>query len=170
MKRVLVIGGNGAGKSYFSVKLSEKTGLPLVHLDRLFWRENRQSVPREEFDRLLAEELAKDSWIIDGNFQRTLPVRLERADTVFLFDFSTVKCFFGVLGRVIRGHGKTRPDMGGGNKERLDFKFLGDVIGFRKRNRKKTSELLKSRPDVEVTVFRSRRQAEKYLDSLPEKQ
>ena len=164
----MVIGGNGAGKSYFTAKLSEKTGLPAVHLDRLFWRENWQNISRDEFDALLSAELEKERWIIDGNFQRTLPLRIERADTVFWFDFSTARCFFGVIGRVIRYHGKVRPDMGGNNKERFDPVFLfRDVLGFRRRNRKKTIALLKSRPDVSAVVFRTRRQADRYLETLP---
>ncbi len=166
MERVLVIGGNGAGKSYFTVKLAEKTGLPAVHLDRLFWRENWQCVPKDEFDRLLKAELEKEKWIIDGTYQRTMPLRFEYVDTVFWFDFSTVKCFFGVIGRIMRNYGKPRPDLGGGNKERIDFKFLKDVIGYRKRNRKKILKLISEHPGVPVTVFRSRRQAEKYLKEL----
>ena len=166
MDRVLVIGGNGAGKSYFTAKLSEKTGLPAVHLDKLFWRENWQSVSREEFDALLVSELEKEKWIIDGNYQRTLPRRLDYADTVFRFDFSTVRCVFGVLGRVIRNYGKTRPDIGGGNRERIDLVFLKDVVSFRRRNKKKTDALLRDRPDVTVVTFRTRRQAERYLKTL----
>jgi adenylate kinase family enzyme len=168
MRRVLVIGGNGAGKSYFSIALSEKTGIPLVHLDRLKWREGWQSASREEFDTLLAAELEKPEWIIDGNFQRTMPWRLEYADTVFYFDFSTVKCVFGVLGRVRRNYGKSRPDMGGGNVEKLDFTFLKDVLRFRRRNSKRTKELLGGHPEIAVTVFRSRRQAERFLKEMKE--
>ena len=166
MNRVLVIGGNGAGKSYFSMKLSEVTGIPVVHLDRLKWRENWQSAPREEFDGRLKEELEKPEWIIDGNFSRTLPLRLEYSDTVFYFDFSTVKCLFGVLGRVFRNHGKCRPDMGGGNVERLDFIFLRDVLRFRRINSKKTKALLASNDRISVSVFKSRKQAEKYIEKL----
>ena len=166
MKRILVIGGNGAGKSYFSKKLSEVTGIPVVHLDRVKWRENWQSVTREEFDSKLMAELERPEWIIDGNFSRTMPLRLEYADTVFYFDFSTVKCLFGVLGRVFRNYGKCRDDMGGGNVERLDFTFLRDVLRFRRVNSKRTKALLAANDCISLTVFKSRRQAEKYIEKL----
>ena len=76
MKRVLVIGGNGSGKSTFSRKLGEKTGLPVVHLDKIFWRGNWEYISREEFDVLLKTELEKAEWIIDGNFERTHEERM----------------------------------------------------------------------------------------------
>lgn len=165
MKRVIVIGSNGAGKSYFSKRLAETTGLPLVHLDVLFWRENWEHVSKEEFDALLEAELQKEEWIIDGNFQRTLKTRLDRCDTVFYFDFSTVRSLCGVIERWVRYHGKTREDMGGQNIERVNAGFLKDVLGFRKRNRKRTYRLLRDYPNVDLVVFYSRKQAMRYLST-----
>ena len=165
MKKVLVIGGNGSGKSTFSKKLSEKTGLPCVHLDKIFWRGNWEYVSREEFDILLSAELEKDEWIIDGNFERTLEERMKSADTVFYFDFPTVACLFGVTERVIKNYGKTRSDMGGNCPERFDFEFYKAILRFNRKNRPKTKALLeKYKPDV--IVFKNRRHAEEYLDSL----
>ncbi len=166
MNKVIVIGSNGAGKSYFSKRLAEKTGLPLVHLDVLFWRENWQNVTKDEFDRLLEHELQKEKWIIDGNFQRTMPKRIDKCDTVFYFDFSTLKSVSGVVERWIKNKGKSRSDMGGNNIERVDFGFLKAVLSFRKKNRKRTYELLSAYPDVNVVVFHSREQAEKYLERV----
>ena len=111
MKRILVIGGNGSGKSTFSKKLGEKTGLPVVHLDKIFWRGNWEYISREEFDVLLENELKKEEWIIDGNFERTLEERMKFCDTVFYFDFSTVQCLFGVTERVLKNYGKTREEV-----------------------------------------------------------
>ena len=81
MKRILIIGNAGAGKSTFAKALSQKLGLPLVHLDQLFWYGDWQTVERSEFDRQLQAELEKPQWIIDGNFSRTLPHRLQYCDT-----------------------------------------------------------------------------------------
>ena len=77
MDRVLIVGGNGAGKSVFAKALAEKSGLPLVHLDALYWKEGWQPAAPEEFDKLLARELKKPRWILDGNIRRTLPLRLQ---------------------------------------------------------------------------------------------
>lgn len=136
MKRILVIGGNGSGKTTISGKLSAKFGLPLVHLDALYWRDNWTTVSRDEFDRLLQIELEKPEWIIDGNFSRTMEHRFRYADTILYFDFSTLKCICGILKRVIKNHGESRPDMGGNCPERFDWQFMKDVFYFNRRNRK----------------------------------
>ena len=165
MKRVLVIGGNGSGKSTFSRKLGKKTGLPVVHLDKIFWRGNWEYIAREEFDLLLSAELNKEKWIIDGNFERTLEERIKFCDTVFYFDFSTAKCLFGVTERVLKNYEKTRPDMGGNCPEKFDLEFYKAILRFNKKNRPKTEALLeKYKP--EVIVFKNRKQAEEYLKNL----
>lgn len=165
MKRVLVIGGNGSGKSTFSKKLGEKTGLPVVHLDKIFWCGNWEYVSREEFDILLNAELEKEEWIIDGNFERTLEKRIQFCDTVFYFDFSTVQCLLGVTERVIKNYGKTRENMGENCPERFDFEFYKAIFRFNRKNRPRTKALLeKYKP--ETIVFKNRKQAEKYLKSF----
>ena len=73
MERIIIIGCGGAGKSTLARKLGEVLDLPVVHLDKLFWKPGWVETSREEFDALLAMELAKDKWIMDGNFNRTMP-------------------------------------------------------------------------------------------------
>ena len=165
MKKILVIGGNGSGKSTFSQKLGEKTGLPLVHLDKIWWRGNWEYISREEFDEKLGAELQKDEWIIDGNFERTLERRLQFCDTVFYFDFSTIQCLFGVTERILNNYGKTRSDMGENCPERFDFEFYKAILRFNKKNRPKTKALLeKYKPNV--IVFKNRKQAEEFLKNV----
>lgn len=165
MKRILVIGGNGSGKSTFSKILAAKTGLPLIHLDKIFWKGNWENISREEFGKKLEEELLKEEWIIDGNFERTLERRLQFCDTVFYFDFSTVQCLFGVTERVLKNYGRTREDMGENCPEKFDFEFYKAILRFNKKNRPKTKALLeKYKP--EVIIFKNRKQAEEYLENI----
>lgn len=166
MKRIIVIGGNGSGKTTFSVALAERLQLPLVHLDRLYWKGNWEHCTKEEFDALLASELEQPLWIIDGNFNRTIPVRLAACDTVFYFDFSTVRCLFGVLSRIIRNHGKCRTDMGGNCPDRFDWQFLHAVVHFNRRNRKRYRRMLGECEGKQVVIFRNRRQVNRYLNAL----
>ncbi len=166
MKRVIVIGCPGAGKTTLAIKLGQKTGLPVVHLDSLFWLPGWTQRPREEFDRLLMEELQKDAWIVDGNYGRTMPLRMEACDTVVCLDSPTIVCILGVIKRVITNHGKTRVDMGKDCPERFDWEFLKFVWNFRKNERKKLLRAMEDNRHKEIIVLKNRRQVKKYLNSL----
>ena len=100
MKRVIVIGSPGAGKSTFSRNLRDRTGLPLYHLDNIWHKPDRTTISREEFDERMGAILAKDRWIIDGNYSRTLELRLKLCDTVFLLDYPLEVCLAGVNDRI----------------------------------------------------------------------
>ncbi len=76
MKKVLIIGCPGAGKSTFGRKLAVKTGLPLHYLDMIWHKPDRTTVSREEFDERLREIMAGPEWILDGNYKRTMAMRL----------------------------------------------------------------------------------------------
>lgn len=170
MKRILIIGSPGAGKTTFALSLQEKLNLPLVHLDNLFWRDNWKCVKREEFDSLLQKELEKENWIIDGNYNRTLRHRMNYCDTVFYFDFSTCSCLWGITKRLIKNYGKTRVDIGGNCPERLDLQkisFYKSVFNFNRQHRKEYRELLSVRSkSINVVIFKNRRQVKEYLENL----
>ena len=172
MNRVIVIGGNGSGKSTFAKQLATVTQLPLVHLDRILWYGNWQTREREEFDALLQAELEKKRWIIDGNYNRTIPLRLSYCDTVFYFDFSTLRCLWGVTRRVLTNLGRVRDDMGGNCRERFSLSFYKSILGFNKAHRKQYHKLLEEagKDGKTVVIFHNRRQVKRYLNTLKEKQ
>ena len=164
MQRIMIIGCPGAGKSTLSRALAEKLGVPLTHLDRLHWREGWQEVSKEEFDRLLAAEIEKPQWVIDGNYTRTIPMRLEKADTVVYLDFGRMRCTLGVLKRVITTHGRVRPDMGDGCPERFDAEFMQYVWNFNKNHRASLYEHIKD-CSAEVIILKSRKEVKKFLEN-----
>ena len=169
MNKILIIGNAGSGKTTFAKKLAVKTSLPLIHLDRLFWKGKWESLSKEEFDPLLQAELEKEEWIIDGNFSRTIPHRLKYCDTVFYFDIPTILCLWGITKRVFLNYGKTRDDMGGECPEYFDQRKLAlyrAVMGFNRKHRKKYRRLLDDAENVDVIIFRNRKQARHYLESL----
>ena len=166
MERIIIIGCGGAGKSTLARKLGEVLDLPVVHLDKLFWKPGWVETSREEFDELLAQELAKDRWIMDGNFNRTIPERMKRCDTIIYLDFTRVVCLLGVLKRVITTYGKVRPDMGEGCPERIDLKFLKWVWNFNKNKRENYYKLLNEVEGIETIVLKNRRAVKKFLKSL----
>ena len=166
MERIIIIGCGGAGKSTLARKLGEVLDLPVVHLDKLFWKPGWVETSREEFDALLAQELAKDQWIMDGNFNRTMPERMKRCDTIIYLDFSRLACLMGVLKRIITTYGTVRPDMGEGCPERIDLEFLKWVWNFNKNKRESYYKLLNEAENVETIVLKNRRAVKLFLKSL----
>ena len=166
MERIIIIGCGGAGKSTLARKLGEVLDLPVVHLDKLFWKPGWVETSHEEFDALLAMELAKDHWIMDGNFNRTMPERMKRCDTIIYLDFSRLACLMGVLKRVLTTYGKVRPDMGTGCPERIDLEFLKWVWNFNKNKRESYYKLLNEAENVETIVRKNRRAVKLFLKSL----
>lgn len=166
MERILIIGCGGAGKSTLARQLGEKLNIPVVHLDQLFWKPGWVERSDEEFDVILEQKLEKPKWIMDGNFNRTMPKRLEKCDAVIYLDFSRFACLRGVAKRVLTNYGKVRPDMGAGCPERFDLDFLKWVWNFNKNKRESYYRLLNEAEGVETIVLKNRRQVKKFLKSL----
>jgi adenylate kinase family enzyme len=138
----------------------------VVHLDKLWWKPGWVGSSREEFDEILAAELEKPQWIMDGNFDRTMPVRIARCDTVIYLDFSRLDCLLGVLKRVITTHGKVRPDMGEGCPERFDVDFLKWIWYYNRNKREGNYRLLNEAEGIETVVLKNRRMVRRFLRSL----
>ena len=166
MQRVLMIGSNGAGKTTFSYALAEKTGLPLIHLDQIYWRGKWEVSPQQEFEQTVLQHAQQPCWIIEGNCLRTLPQRLAYADTVLWFEFPRLQCVFNILKREWHYRGKARPEMPPDCISRLDFKFLKYAWNFNLNNRYRIAAMLLDAPQVKVVRFRDRRAAQRYLESL----
>ena len=166
MERILIIGCGGAGKSTLARQMGEKTGIPVVHLDKLFWHPGWVESSKEEIDAKILAEMEKPNWIMDGNYNRTISMRLQHCDTVIYLDYPRITCMLGVIKRVITTYGKVRPDMGEGCPERFDWSFLKWIWGFNKKHREKYYRMLQEAQNVEVIVLKNRRQAKRFLESL----
>lgn len=166
MERILIIGCGGAGKSTLARQLGEKLKLPVVHLDKLYWKPDWVQESREEFDRKLALELEKAKWIIDGNFNRTIPQRLQKCDTILYLDFSRWACLRGVIKRILTTYGTVRPDMGEGCPERFDLEFLRWVWNYNKNNRERNYQLLSEAAHAQKIVLKNRRAVKAFLKNL----
>ena len=160
MKKVIVIGCPGAGKSTFARKLAAKTGLPLYYLDMIWHRADRTIIGRVEFDRQLDKLVNEDEWIIDGNYARTLPIRLTHCDMVFFFNLPLEICIEGVKSRL----GKERIDMPWTDDE-LDPEFLQWIIDFPRLVVPEIEHHLKHF-DKTIIRFQSRVEADNYIESL----
>ena len=166
MERVLIIGCGGSGKSTLARQLGEKTGLPVVHLDKLFWHPGWVESPPEEIDEKIQQVLEEPCWIMDGNFNRTLLKRLEYCDTVIYLDFSRWACLMGVMKRVLTTYGQVRPDMGEGCPERFDLDFMKWVWNFNRNKREDYYKLLNETDGIEKIVLKNRRAVRKFLNTV----
>lgn len=158
MKKAIVIGCPGSGKSTFSRALAKKTGLPLCHLDMLYWNADKTTVARSVFLERLRPVLEADAWIVDGNYASTMELRLAACDTVFFLDYPTDVCLEGVRTR----RGKARTDMPWIETEE-DTEFAEYVRRFAEQQRHEVLSLLRKYKEKKIVVFHSRKEAEAFL-------
>jgi len=167
MKRVLVIGCGGAGKTRLARRLGEFLGLPVHHLDRLFWKPGWEPSTDEEIRRAIEQIFETDRWIMDGNYSGTMEMRMARADTIIFLDLPTLACLCGVIARYLTYRDRTRPDMTEGNIERLGFDFLAWILTYRRRRRPKVLSLLNRHShDRTIITLQSRRAVDSFIDEL----
>jgi len=164
MKRIIVIGCPGSGKSTFAKKLYDKTGIPLYHLDVMYWNADKTTVEKSVFLERLRAVLEKDEWIIDGNYSSTVELRMMRCDTVVFLDYQTDVCLEGVRQR----RGKQRNDMPWIETEE-DVEFTEFIKSFNEQQRPKIMALLDKYSDKRIFVFKSREQVNEFLNGYSEK-
>lgn len=167
MRKILVIGSGGAGKSTFAGRLAAKLGLAVVHLDALYWQSGWRETPKPTWRAQIAELVARDSWIMDGNYSGTLAQRIAACDTVIFLDLPRTLCLWRVVKRAMRYWGRSRPDMAAGCPERLTFEFVQWIWQYPHRTRPKVLTLLEAQRDAKQIVhLRARADVEKFLANV----
>ena len=159
MKKIIVIGCPGSGKSTFSVALHEKTGIPLYHLDMMYWNSDRTTVEKSVFLERLFAVLEKDEWIVDGNYGSTMERRMAACDTVIFLDYPPEVCIDGVRAR----RGKPRSDMPWIEVEE-DVEFIEFIKKYHQESRPQVLKLLETYSHKNIIVFTGREQAEIFLN------
>ena len=158
MKKVIIIGCPGSGKSTFSRALHDITGLPLIHLYMLYWNADKTTVAKSVFRARLSQVLSRNEWIIDGNYGSTMELRMQACDTVILLDYPTEVCLDGVRQR----RGKVRSDMPWIETEE-DAEFMELIQNFRATKRLQVMELLEKYAHKQIFVFTDRAEADAFL-------
>ena len=150
----------------FSSRLSKESGLPLIHLDSFYWKPGWISCSNQEFDEILQKLLVQETYIMDGNYGRTLDYRIPYTDTVYFFDFPRYLCLYRVMKRTILNHGTTGEYMGKGCLESIDYKFIKSVWNFRKNQRMRIINILeKYKGSRSIVIFRKPKEVKNYFKS-----
>lgn len=142
MRRVLIIGNSGAGKSTLARRLGEKLGLPVVHLDVLYWKPGWVESADEEFHARIEAYQRADAWIADGNFGGSWRLRMPAADTIVWLDLPAWLCLVRAIWRVFEYRDGTRPDMAEGCREKIDFQFYGYILSYNRKMRPRLEKAL----------------------------
>lgn len=168
MRRILVVGSSGAGKSTFARRLGAATGIPVVHLDKLYWNPNWVGTTDEfEWRAKIETALSGDAWIVDGNYSGTLELRLRRADTIVFLDLPRVLCVWRVIKRAAFYRKRTRPDVAEGCNERFNrefVKFLHYIWTYPARSKPKVERMMRENQSrLKIVRLKSKREVEKFL-------
>lgn len=163
MKKVIVIGCPGSGKSTFSRKLHKITQIPLYHLDMMYWNADKTTVDGNTLIERQNEVIKRDEWIIDGNYDFTMELRMNACDTVIFLDYPLELCLSGVEAR----RGKSRPDMPWIEDEtNVDEEFIQFIKNYNQISKPNVINLLEKYKNKEIVIFTDRTQAEEYLSEM----
>ena len=162
MKRILIIGCPGSGKSYLAKKLGALLNLPVIHMDNLYWKKDKTSITTKELENKLKPYLETDSWIIDGNYHETLKSRLKYATDVFFLDVSREACVRGMLERI----DQERDDIPWVETKEDAEELIAWTSDYEKRTKKEEETLLKEYPNVKVHRLNSREEIDLYINNL----
>ncbi len=160
--RISIVGGSGSGKSTLCNILSKELNLPAIHLDAINFNTNWVEIDKTERDKIISAKSSEDKWIIDGNYNKTLKERFDKADLIIWLDYSTFMQLKGVLKRFFKTHNKERPEIPG-CKERLELNFLKYVITYNKKKRLIIKDYIKNISKEKVIIFKKQKNLNKWL-------
>jgi len=165
VKKIIVIGSSGAGKTYFSRQLGEHLGIDVIHIDREYWRAGWEEPSKDEWKATLEILLTRESWIMDGNFGGTIEMRLAACDTAIFLDIRRTLCIWRVIRRTLRFYKRRRPEMADGCYERFDLPFLAFIWNYPDRSRPRIAKLLSDATDKNVVWLKNPRQVKNFMRS-----
>ena len=158
-----MLGSSGAGKSTFARELGNRLGMETIHLDSHYWQPNWTSAPPEAWDEKLKALLERDSWVMDGNYPASLPLRMEYADTVIFLDRGRLLSLLRCVSRFLKYRGQSRPELAPGCYEKIDWDFFKWIWNYPRDVRPGIMEVLENQTDTTVIVLKTDSQVTRFL-------
>lgn len=165
-KKIMIIGCCGSGKSTLARQLAKYVDLPLIHLDREYYKPNWEKSLKSEWEEKIRSLISRDEWIIDGNYYNTLSMHMEQADTVIFLDMNKFLCTYRIIKRACSSKENIRSDMGHGCHERFNMDFFKFVWNFNKTTRSRIYELLKNYAQLNIIILKSDRDIKKFISEI----
>ena len=168
-QKIMVMGSSGSGKTFFSLQLGKILKLPVIHLDKEYWKPGWIETPKEEWIEKQKKLVENEHWIIDGNFSISYDIRFQKANTVVLLDYNRFICLYGIFKRWTQNFKKTRKDMAEGCIETMDFEFIKYVWNFPEKSRKRIMNKFLEYENINKIIFKNRKEAKLFLKNIEEK-
>lgn len=162
-KKISIIGCPGSGKSTLSVQLGKILNLEAIHLDKIYWKPYWINISKEEFDEKHDEILKKESFILDGNYNRTISKRLEKCDLVIYLDYDSQVCIDSYIQRV--KDGSIKDFITENCVETLDEDFNNYISSYNDKNRDNNYKKIYD-SNIKYIILNNRDEKDEFINSI----
>jgi len=163
--RISIVGGSGSGKSTLCRILSKELNLPAIHIDAINFGPNWTQIDKDQRDNIILSKASEEKWIIDGNYDKTLKTRFNRADLIIFLDYTTLALVKGVSKRFLKSPYKEKQELPN-CKERLNWHFTKYVLTYNRKKRPLILENLKEIPKDKVLIFKKQKDLNNWLKAF----
>ena len=167
--KITILGYSGSGKSTIARKLGEFYNIPVLHIDTVYWIKNWQVRDYDDQLHIVDNFMNTNrSWVIDGNYRKIYQERrIEEADLIILMLFNRFSCLYRALKRYFKYRNKTRPDMGNGCNEKIDWNFVKWILfDGRTKDKKCHYKCIENEYKDKCVVIKNQRQLDKFTRTV----
>jgi adenylate kinase family enzyme len=163
MKKIVIIGSSGAGKSTFARELGSILKMKVFHLDRYFWQRGWRVKTRDTRIDILQEIVREQQWIIEGSYPSSSELHLHEADTIIFLDIPLLLCLWRLTKRHREYYGRSRRDIPAGSTDKLTMSHILKVVVFPLEGRRTIKQKLRNYKSKQIILLHSGKEVEDFL-------